>query len=348
VQDHAARQPRGLKRLWARFASRAPAAEADTHRQGRVPSKHLLGAYVVASVAALIVLRALVDALDFISVGWILVLAGLPLLPWLLPRLGDFLKAISPYVQTVSLSGLKLDLRAFERDPISVPSSGKFADVPNDFNALSSGTKIDQLVSSLRELRRKGAGPIGVIDLRDGRKWRLPNLYFLARLLELEPVVSQLVYTEARGGIDGYFVASCQPGGLRGKIEQAVSSYADASRGLELPSDLDLTDAGHSQKLAQAFSTFLGKLPQSSIADDDPVRGYVTSAWVRNLPTTVISTAEIEAGSETLSAEDVAKVLDSPYRFVPATTDGLLSGLVDREAVALAVARAMRAQDTSS
>jgi hypothetical protein len=189
---------------------------------------------------------------------------------------------------------------------------------------------------------------VGVIDLKDGNKWRRPNLYFLGRLLELEPIVSQLAFTESRGGTDGYFVASCQPGDLRGKIEQTVPGYADASRGLDLPSDLDLADAGQSQKLAGAFTAFLKNLPKSSMADDDPVRGYATSEWIRSLPTGVINTATIEAGRETLSADDVATVLDSPFRFVPATTDGLLTGLVDREAVALAVARAVRAQDASS
>jgi hypothetical protein len=270
VQGDAANEPRSLRGLWRRFATRVRAAAQEVQRQSRITGKHLLGAYIVAAIAGLIVLRAVVGALDFISVGWMLVLVALPLLPWLLPRTGVFLKEISPYVQAISLGGLKLDLRDVRRDPISVPSSGNFADVPNDFNALSSSTKIDQLISSLRELRRTGAGPVGVIDLRDGNKWRRPNLYFLGRLLELEPIVSQLAFTESRGGTDGYFVASCQPGNLRRKIEQTVPAYADASRGLDLPSDLDLADARQSQRLANAFTAFLGKLPNSSMADDDP------------------------------------------------------------------------------
>jgi hypothetical protein len=77
--------------------SRSPATE----RRRRIRAEHIAVAYGVVAVVGLIVLRALVDGLDFLSVGWILVLAVLPLLPWLLPRFGDFLKATSPYVQTV-------------------------------------------------------------------------------------------------------------------------------------------------------------------------------------------------------------------------------------------------------
>jgi uncharacterized membrane protein len=54
--------------------------------------EHLVVGYVVIAVGLLILLRASIDELEFLSVGWILVLVTLPLIPWLLPRLGDFLK----------------------------------------------------------------------------------------------------------------------------------------------------------------------------------------------------------------------------------------------------------------
>jgi Zinc-binding dehydrogenase len=107
VQGDAANEPRSLRGLWRRFATRVRAAAQEVQRQSRITGKHLLGAYIVAAIAGLIVLRAVVGALDFISVGWMLVLVALPLLPWLLPRTGVFLKEISPYVQAISLGGLK-------------------------------------------------------------------------------------------------------------------------------------------------------------------------------------------------------------------------------------------------
>jgi hypothetical protein len=64
------------------------AARANAKRAARRPrGEHLLAAYLAAAVAGLVALRALAGSLDFLGVGWILVLVALPVLPWLLPRL---------------------------------------------------------------------------------------------------------------------------------------------------------------------------------------------------------------------------------------------------------------------
>jgi hypothetical protein len=247
-------------------------------------------------------------------------------------------------VQSLKLGALQLDLRSVRREPIAVPSSGIFAAVPNDVAALSSGTTISSIVASLREFRREGAGPVGIIDLKDGRKWLLPNLYFLTRLLEIEPLVSELVFTEIRGGSDGYLVGSCGRDELRRQIEQTVPGYADASRNLRLPTNGDLADVVRAQELGNGFQALLGTLPQPSGADDDPVHGWVTSERIQTILAGLISTAAIEEVPGTLRDEDVRTILGSPYRFVPATTGGRVTGLIDREAVALVVARAALVQ----
>lgn len=53
-----------------------------------------------------------------------------------------------------------------------------------------------------------------------------------------------------------------------------------------------------------------------------------------------LSTAAIEGVADTLSEKDLRTILASPHRYVPATSGGRVTDLVDREAVALAVARA--------
>jgi len=72
-------------------AGPAPPANASDHVPPRahrptVRGEHVVVAYYVSAVAGLLVLRALVDSVDFLSVGWIIVLALVPLVPWLLPR----------------------------------------------------------------------------------------------------------------------------------------------------------------------------------------------------------------------------------------------------------------------
>jgi hypothetical protein len=200
-------------------------------------------------------------------------------------------------------------------------------------------------VLSLRQLRREGGGPVRIIDLKDGRKWRLPNLYFLARLLEIEPVVDQLVLTEVRGGIDGYLVGSCRPEDLRRRTEHRVSGYASAQRTLRLPVEPDLADIPQARKAAESFSELLNALLQpSALADDDPVRGYVTTERMRTIPAGTLGSVAVEAVSETLTDENVRAILRSPHRFVPATAASRVIDLIDREAVALSVARAALAR----
>jgi hypothetical protein len=304
---------------------------------------HAFVVYIVCAVGAMILLRTIVDELDFLSVGWIIVLAILPLLPWLLPRLGGFLRDISPYVQSFKLGAIQLDLRASRGAPIAIPTAtGILAGLPNDASALSSGTAISTVVSSLRELRRQGGGPVGIIDLQDGRKWRLPNLYFLARLLEMEPVVSELVFTEIRSGTDGFLVGTARPDEFRRRVEQVVPAYAAASASLPLPEVRNLADATLAQPLGEAFLNLLNLLPPGS-GDSDPVRGYVTSKSLTDLMGS-LSKAAVEGLGETLSEPDLRTILQAPHRFVPTTMEGRLTGLIDREAVALAVARAALAQ----
>ncbi len=307
-------------------------------RRLRLSSTHVFAGYVVVAVTALIVLRTLVDALGFISVGWIIILVFLPLLPWLLPRFGEFLRTISPYVQSFKLGVVQLELRAVSSEPIAVPTSGVLSSIPNDIVGLSAGTTISQLMSSLRQLRREGGSPVGIIDLQDGRKWRLPNLYALARLLEMDPVVSELVFTEVRSGTDGYLVGTCRPDELRRQIEHMVPNYSAAATILRLPAPLDLADASQAQKFGDAFRSFLVALGPGSGLDDDPILGFVTSRRTAQLPG-ILSGAAIEAPGRTLSEQDLSTVLEAPHRFVPTTTGGRLADLVDRDAVALTVAR---------
>jgi hypothetical protein len=298
-------------------------------------------AYLIIGIGGLVVLRASVESLDFLSLGWILVLVLLPLLPWLLPRFGSFLRDISPYVESLKLGGLQLDFRALQRDPLRVPTSGALAQVPNDVRALSSGTAIASLVEALRDLRRKGGSPVVIIDLQEGRKWRLPNLYFFARLLEIEPIVSQLLLTEVRRGIDGYLVGVCRPLDLRRQIEQSLPAYGNAAATISLSTQLDLGDAVQATEPANAFQALSQALGPWSGGDDDPAHGYVTpERIVALLGEALLSTLAVEGSTDTLSDEDVRAVLSAPHRFVPATSDGRVVGLIDREAVALVVARA--------
>jgi hypothetical protein len=300
---------------------------------------HLLAAYLVCMVAALIVLRVTVDDLDFLGVGWIVVLATLPLLPWLVPRFVQLVKDISPYVQSFKLGAVQFDLRLAQRTPPNIAAAAMQPALPNDLAALSAGTSISKLVNALRDLNRQGGSPIGVIDLQDGHKWRLPNLYFLARLLELEPVVRQLVFTEMKGGVDGYLVGSASPDAVRQRIEQAVPEYAAAAARLPRRDVPTLADPNLAQPVGADFLSLLTFLGPNSGRDDDPVFGHVSSLRLAQVAGPVSDVA-VEGLGTTLTEEHLRTVVQSPVPFVPVTTGGRVTGVVDRDAVALAAARA--------
>lgn len=54
----------------------------------------------------------------------------------------------------------------------------------------------------------------------------------------------------------------------------------------------------------------------------------------------LLSDLAVESPARELVDQQLITVLESPHRYVPVTTNGLLNGLIDRESVALTVARA--------
>ena len=57
-----------------------------------------------------------------------------------------------------------------------------------------------------------------------------------------------------------------------------------------------------------------------------------------------MSAAAVERPGETLDEPTLRTVIEARHRYVPTTTEGRVTGFLDREAVALAVARSALAQ----
>jgi hypothetical protein len=299
--------------------------------------------YLALAMACLIAARAQWDALDFLGVGWMLALALIPLLPWLLPKAEHVVTAITPRLRSFSLAGVKIELSDSQKSPLSLPTAGLLAGLPNDLAVLSSSTNISSLVSAVRTSRQEGRGPIAIIDLREGTKWLLRNLYFLVLLLEIDEQVVELVFTETRAGTDGYLVGTSTPAAFRLRIEQGVPAYADAASIASLARLRDRADAVGSQETAQAFLQFsqsLNVAPAPSVLERDALTGYLSSEMLLRLAGAVVSTSAVEEGRGTLSEQDLRTVLDYRDPYVPTVRNQQLSGLIDRAAVALSVSRA--------
>jgi hypothetical protein len=322
----------------------APPQEAHAERWWRREAVYLATGYLVIAVASLVAARWKWEGLDFLGVGWIIVLALLPLIPWLVPRSGHLLKVVAPRVRSFSLAGVQIELKDTQNTPLTLPSAGKLAGLPNDLSAFSTSTHITDLISALRACRQQGGGPAAVIDLRNGEKWMLRNLYFLAYLLEGNDHVEELVFTETRAGTDGFLVGTATPVGFRQKIAQASPAYANATLKAPLPQPRDLSDPKVAQETAKTFMTFTETLNEAAATgtalEREAVQAYVSSASLVQLAGAALSRVSVEEIGGTLTEDDIRTVLSHRDPYVPSTVGGQLTGLLDRNVVALSVARA--------
>jgi hypothetical protein len=313
------------------------AAASQPPRGARRTACVLALAYIVLA-GGLIVLRAFDQSFSFLGVGWILAFALVPLLPWLLPLAAPWFGRMVPYVQNVRI-GSVLELQLRDAEP-RVASLGQVSSIlsPRPLETTGSGqftsTDASEIINSMNELHSKRAELV-IVELEGGAKWRYPNLYFLARLLEPDPEVRQMIFTEARAGEGGFFVCMCSPSELRKRLEAAVPAYAEAGRHLSIPAEM--TAPGLNAILKQQFDDFRQSLA-SARTQYPEAEGWVRSAELVKLLGTVANRVSIEARE--LTDNDYRTILLSPFRYVATTADGRFSSVIDQVPLATAFARA--------
>ncbi len=306
----------------------------DVRRPGAPRTAYVLALAYVVLAGGLIVLRAFDQDFAFLGVGWILVFALVPLLPWLLPLVGPWFPRMAPYFQNVRIGVLELQLR--DAEP-RVASLGQISSVlsvrPLDGQFTSADAT--EIIGSMNELHSKRAELV-IVELEGGAKWRYPNLYFLARLLEGDPGgVRQMIFTEARGGEGGFFVCMCSPSELRKRLEAAVPAYAESGRHLSIP--CDMTAHGLNDQLKLQFAAFRQALTAARTQYPE-AEGWVRSAELVKLLGTVCNRVSIEA-RESLTDDDYRTIFLSPFRYVATVGDGRFSSVIDQVPLATAFAR---------
>jgi hypothetical protein len=298
-------------------------------------------AYVVLA-GGLIVLRAFDHDFSFLGVGWILVFALVPLLPWLVPAAAPWFGRMAPFIQNVRIANL-VEVRLRDAEP-RVASLGQVSSVlsvrPLETTGAGQFTSTDarEIIDSMNELHNKRAELV-IVELEGGAKWRYPNLYFLARLLEADPGVRQLIFTEAHGGEGGFFVCMSSPSELRKRFEAAVPAYAESGRELKIPADM--TVAGLDVELKRQFDVFRQALAVAR-AQYPEAAGWVRSAELVKLLGTACNRVSIEA-RDPLTDDDYRTVLLSSFRYVATVADGRFSSVIDQVPLATAFARTVLA-----
>ena len=314
------------------------APHADGKPDGARRTSYVLALTYVVLAGGLIVLRAFDQDFSFLGVGWILVFALVPLLPWLLPAVAPWFRRMAPYIQNVRIANL-LELQLRDAEP-RVASLGQVSSVlsvrPLETTGAGQFTSTDAatIIDSMNELHNVRAELV-IVELEGGAKWRYPNLYFLARLLEADPGVRQMIFTEAHGGESGFFVCMCSPSELRKRLEAAVPAYAESGRHLSIPADM--TAKGLHEKLKQQFDAFRQALTAAR-AQYPEAEGWVRSAELVKLLGTICNRVSIEA-RDPLTDDDYRTILLSPFRYVATVADGRFSSVIDQVPLATTFAR---------
>jgi hypothetical protein len=297
----------------------------------------------VAIVAALITLRAVVAEVDFLSIGWIMLLALIPIIPWLIPALVPAAGRIAPFVQSVKLpGGVEISLNAAAR-PVaglgSVESALTSDHLVHNLTATATPfttTDATTVINGVQAVRRAGAAAV-VVDLSTGSKWRLPNLYFLAWILANDPITRWLVFTETRLDTQAVFVGVCAAPDFQRAVQVAHPAYADVAERLEY-ADPTRQEPLNQQHLANEFNKIRAAVAPPA-AGEVPTLAWVTSGELRKLLGPHLATASVR-WTDQLDIAGLQTVARSPVPYVAATTaDGRFRGLLEQREVVLEFTR---------
>ena len=337
--------------------ARTPAETAapDKRSSARLVLDRTIALSVLYALAlvGLILLRAFVGHVRFISMGWLVVLALVPVLPWLIPAIAPLVARVAPRIQSVTIPGLlEVGLAAAR------PAAGllqveevltqdrlaqRLVESPKPFTS----TDAERLIDGVRAVRATGADSV-VVNLVVGMTWRLPNLYFVAWLITNEPVLNWLVFTESTANTSDVFVGLSSAAEVCAGIEAWYPQYAQVSTGLEYldfrpsaagpapgapaQSELERTRNEH---LAEQFNRI-----RSQVA---PGGGEVpTLAWVKTQKLRDnIHLAKVSVPwSGDIDRATLQKIVRSPAPYVAAVMpDGRFRGLLDQREIVLEFTR---------
>jgi len=319
------------------------AREAGRRSRVRVPAGLSLALTFVLVVAALVALRMQLPDDAMRDAPWIFALAVLVLLPLAIARWPGAPAAVASRVRGIKVAGvLEVDL-----GDVAAPSKGTdmLASVLEPLNNAAVAAPAQQIdattlwsISAKAKELRETKTEAFIIDLEMGRRWRLPNLYFLARVLEQRTFVRQLVFVDERGqaGVEdlGHYLGTCTPHQLQGAVEAHSEQYARAGASPP-PGD----------ELAAQFQSL-----KQHLQGADRLHDWVSEAILLQFVGREVLRADVALEADgPLNPPDYARIVCGTARFVPILRRQRLRFIADRDRIALAIAiRAIAEADGSS
>lgn len=293
----------------------------------RLPALGLPAGYPLAAVAAflalvasLVALRAELPEDALRDLHWVLALAVVPILPWLLPL-------AARHVSEVRAGPVELALRDVDPSRL-VPEIRDVDDIELGLVGASVADMPTRSRDILERVKEIEAGRTEVVVLNlGGSRWRLASLYFLVFLIESRTMVRRLVLEGAGGPRERAFVGMCSPRALRRSLEREHPLYRAVRKATPL---IELDESGKA-----FFHALAAESARAGIADPSPA--VDTSRVVQILGPAV--EPEWMDGREAGGLPGVRRVLASERRYVAVVDPDGSYRVIDRLRVALEIAR---------
>ncbi len=288
----------------------------------RLPDGYPLGpvAAFLLLVASLVTVKSELPAGSLSELHWVLAVAAIPLLPWLLPL-------ATKHISNVRAGPVELALRDLDPAQIgpSVRDIGDVAEALTEVSIPDTPSRASEILERVKEIEAERTEVVA-IDLA-GAPWRLSTVYFFAFLLESRTIVRRLVFEERTSG-GPTFLGMCSPRALRRSIERERPLYRDVRKETPL---VDLDRSGHA---------FLRKLIDEICEADDSERHapVLDPARLRQLLGPAFEPEWVDR-RDLDGLPGLRRLLDSERRYVAVVERGASYQVLDRLRVALAVAR---------
>jgi hypothetical protein len=288
----------------------------------KLPDDYPLGAVAafLLLVACLVTLRSELPEGSMSELHWVLAVAAIPLLPWLLPL-------AARHISNVRAGPVELALRDLDPEQIR-PGVAKIDDVADALTEVSitdMPERSHDILERVRELEAKRTEVVAV-DLSRGT-WKLGTLYLFAFMLESRTIVRRIVF-ERRSADTRAFRGMCSPRALRQAIEREHPIYHDVRKRTPLI-DLDASGPDFFRALAAQSETTEGEASVSPALTDDRVEQLLRTDFEPEW----LDRSELEG------LPGLRRVLSSERRYLAVVERGTSYQVLDRLRVALAVAR---------
>jgi hypothetical protein len=284
----------------------------------RLPNDYPLGpvAAFLLLVTCLVVLRHELPKGSLSELHWVLAVAAIPLLPWLLPHVSNF-----------RAGPVEFALRDLKPEHVG-PGVKEIADVAEALTEVSipeTPSRSGEILERVKQIEAERTELVAV-DLA-GAPWHLSTIYFFAFLLESRTTVRRLVFEERTPG-RRRLLGMCSPRALRRSIERERPLYKDVRKRTPL---VDLDDSGR-----EFFSKLVGTIcEEKDAATQAPV---LDSTRLVQLLGQDFEHDQLDR-SELDGLPGLRRVLDSSRRYVAVVDNGSSYQVLDRLRVAEAVAR---------